>query len=539
MENINILKKLKKAGEDYIKSTIKSKNKVDFDKLKSLFCFGVLDLRNFEKESIDIKRFSWVDVERDRNWWWQLQSLPFLNWYVNSYDLQTKEERVLFYKSCVESIRNWLEKTSKYESPLAWHDHATAFRVRNVVNWLVFCSLNAAEVQQEDEVCEISSLIYEHLTWLHENKNFSKHTNHGFDQAMISLTVSLMFEDADLEECRERSKARLKDELEYAFSDEGVHKENSPGYQKFMLERLRQLTVFSILGELEFSEIVDKYLTNATQFLKVITLPNGKLPLIGDTKYEEGVPWGEPEGGGALEAVNVYDYSVSGYVIVRGKDGNKKDFYILLKNCHDSNYHRHDDDMMLFFYYDGKVVFGDGGLYNHQENDVRRKNVRSYMAHSVPYVESRAIRNKDQLLKKPEIIRTNDLEFVMKSSMFGVEISRTVSLVVESGLRIKIKDEVLNEESYEAKKVFLVDEFEDFKVVDNIVELGFSGFKCYIENKNYKKLVEYKLGWDEGDLEVGAYISKEYGKLVPALRVCMAGCETNIEIVGAGTDVDS
>ena len=28
---------------------------------------------------------------------------------------------------------------------------------------------------------------------------------------------------------------------------------------------------------------------------------------------------------------------------------------------------------------------------------------------------------------------------------------------------------------------------EDFKIVDNIVELGFSGFKCYIENKNYKK----------------------------------------------------
>lgn len=532
MENINILKKLKKAGGDYIKSTVKSKNKVDLDKLKSLFSSCELDLRNFDKEKIDLKEFSWNGFERDRNWWWQLQALPFLNWYVNCYDLLTKEERVFFYKSCVESVRNWIEKTSKYDSPLAWHDHATAFRVRNVVNWLVFCSLNAADIQQADEVSEVSSLIYGHLAWLCKNENFSKHTNHGFDQAMISLTISLMFEDDALEDCREISKARLKDELEYAFSVEGVHKENSPGYQKFMLERLRQLTVFAILGELEFSEIIDKYLANATQFLQVITLPNGRLPLIGDTKYEEGVSCVAQKGGITLEAVNVYDYSVSGYVIIRGKDGRKKDFYILLKNCHDSNYHRHDDDMMLFFFYDGKVVFGDGGLYNHQENDVRRKNIRSYLAHSVPYIDSKAIRNKDQLSKKPEIIRTDDLEFVMRSSMFGVRMSRTVALDIEAALQITIKDEVINEEGYEAKKIFLVDEFDGFQVENNTIEIDFPDFKCCIENKNDKEPVIYKHGWDEKDLESGAYISKEYGKLVPALRISMSGCETSIKIVG-------
>lgn len=433
MENTNILRGLKKAGGDYIKSTVKSKNKVDFEKLKGLFCSGILELRNFEKEPLDIKGFSWAGIERDRNWWWQLQSLPFLNWYVNSYDLQSEDERRFFYRSCVESLKNWREKISQYESPLAWHDHATAFRVRNIVNWLVFCSLNILDIEESGETLEVSALIFEHLSWLNESGNFSKHTNHGFDQAMISLTVCLMFENSNFDEYKKISKIRLKDELEYAFSEEGVHKENSPGYQKFMLERLRQLTVFSILGEMEFSEVIEKYLSNASKFLEVITLPNGLLPLVGDTKLEEGISLVNNKNIQTSEKVKVYDYSLSGYVVVRGQDGEGKDFYILLKNCHDSNYHRHDDDMMLFLYYDGKVVFGDGGLYNHQENDIKRKNIRSYIAHSVPYVSRKAVRNKNQLLEKPEIIRTGDMEFVMRSSMFGVRMSRSVSISVEFG----------------------------------------------------------------------------------------------------------
>ena len=531
MENINILNDLKKTGRDYIKSTIKSKNKVDFDKIKSLFCDGFLELKNFEKEAFDLRGFSWANLERDRNWWWQLQAFPFLNWYVNSYDLQTDEEKLFFYQACVTSIGNWKEKISRCSSPLAWHDHATAFRVRNVVNWLVFCFLNLPDVNPNKESTEISALVLEHLDWLNQEGNFSKHTNHGFDQAMISLTISLMFDIPVLENYKKKSKDRLKDELEYAFSDEGVHKENSPSYQKFMLERLRQLTVFSIFGEMEFSDLVERYLKNAARFLEVITLPNGALPLVGDTKVEEGaslVGLNQNEGS---KRVEVYDYSLSGYVVIRGKDGSGKEFYILLKNCHDSNYHRHDDDMMLFLYYDGKTVFGDGGLFNHQENDVRRKNLRSFMAHSVPYISAAAIRNKDLLVEKPTILRVNELGFVMQSSMFGVNISRTVNIYTESSLEIDIEDKLLCEDSRKVKKNFLIDEFDRFDIKNNLVDLYFPDFICKIINEDEGSPIEHQYGWDEERVEFGAYVSKEYGKLVPALRITMQGPSTKIKFI--------
>lgn len=518
MVNKNILDFLNESGVNYVLQSIKSKNKSEYEKIKNIFFEKKIELNNFEIENLNIIDFEWKGLDRDRNWWWQLQALPFLNWYINSYELQNSEEKERLYKLCLASIRNWIIKTAESESPLAWHDHATAFRVRNIVNWLVFCEIKGLNKGRLTEKLQLTTVIFDHLDWLAEDKNFSFHTNHGFDQAMVVLTVSLMFDGVKFDSYRRISRNRLKEEINYAFTDEGVHKENSPGYQKFMLSRLKQLKIFSLLGDRDISSSVEVYLEKAEGFLKAITLPNGFLPLIGDTRLEAGLLETEDELNSQTKGYAVFDYSKSGYVVIKGKDGKEKEFYILLKNCHQSNYHRHDDDMMIFVFYDGEVVFGDAGLYNHQEKDIRRINVRSFLGHSVPYVLKTAIRNKEWLEKKPRLERVDEMTFKMESSMFGLTLLREIKVVTEPNLSITIND-TRSQKNYEKiwSNFFIPECSKLFKKEGRLL-LGFKGFLCEICNIDHTE-IESCLGWEEAGFEKGAYSSEEYGVLKPALRI--------------------
>lgn len=146
-----------------------------------------------------------------------------------------------------------------------------------------------------------------------------------------------------------------------------------------MLARLKQLRTLAELGDLEITLISEKYIEKAEAFLRAITLPSGNLPMLGDTQDDDkGLSYEQKE------EIDILDYSNSGYLIVRGSVL-KKDFHLIFKSSHLSNYHRHDDDLSVHLYYDGKVVLGDGGLGSHNEKDPRRIALRSKAAHNVPH----------------------------------------------------------------------------------------------------------------------------------------------------------
>lgn len=436
------LDNLTPQATEYISSNISTNNQESYNKLKKLFLDNSLELRSFDDIILNITTFNWSDIEQDRNWWWQIHSFPFLNWYLDSYSLQNEEERKKYFLLCIEAIDNWDKKTKIYESPLAWHDHGTAFRTRNIVNWLVFCYTKNTElniVAVVDEI-ELSKLIFNHLEWLLDSRNYSKHTNHGFDQAMILLTISIMFKNDELEPQRLVSRQRLEEEIKFAFTDQGVHKENSPGYQKFMLGRLKQLSTLNVLGEQQVSKLAENHIKKAKKFLMAITLPNGYLPMIGDTR-------GEDEG---LKSNNdresnyaIYDYSKSGYFIVKGNNEKIGSFYLLLKNCHDSNYHRHDDDLMIYLWCNGEIIFGDGGLYSHNEQSKVRKFLRSHLAHSVPFTGGKIERDRNKLIEKSKLSFNSKNNLIIGESYgSGNKISRKVNIEdIEKGILL-ITDEV-------------------------------------------------------------------------------------------------
>ncbi len=512
-----LLSSITPESAKYIDQVFSLRGSSDYRNLKKLFDQKKFVAKSFDDSELNVLTFDWQSLERDRNWWWQLQALPFLSWYVNSFELQTEEERSRYFLHCIQAIHCWIKNAKQNKnSPLAWHDHATAFRVRNLSNWLIFCHFTGLKVSDENRAQPLAELIIEHLDWLQIDKNYSKNTNHGFDQAMIVLTISLIYAHDDFERYRLISRERLKGEVDFAFTREGVHKENSPGYQKMMLSRLRQLMVLSYLGEQDIPQLGGSYIRKAEEFLRAITLPNGCLPMIGDTRSgDEGLPYEQKE------KVDVLDYSASGYVIVRGVDALEKDFFILLKNTHESNYHRHDDDMMIYVYYDGEVVFGDGGLYKHDENDEKRKFLRSIWAHSVPFVNVKAVRQKVNLKKAPVFNRRGALTFEMESMMFGVKLVRSVELTISPSLSLRLHDsgsctDVVGANFYIEKKVPL-------NIGNDSLSLQFPQFQVIFSYGGGK--VSCHEGWSDDLESVGAIVSKEYGVVSDAMRFVVVSAE--------------
>ncbi|MGA4494157.1 heparinase II/III family protein [Vreelandella venusta] len=516
MTTNELLDCVKLGANDYIQTTINTKNKADYQKLKKLFDAQQFEAKSFEDSDLDILIFDWQSLERDRNWWWQLQALPFLNWYANSFSLQSEEERTRYFSLCLDAIHNWVNQAKQNTaSPLVWHDHAAAFRVRNLTNWLVFCHSMSLPLSDDSSSEALASLITEHLDWIQEDKHYSKHTNHGFDQAMIALAIGLMFDHEDFDAYQQRNRERLKDEVTFAFTDEGVHKENSPGYQKMMLGRLKQLRTLATLGEKEISQMGECYIEKAEAFLRAITLPNGYLPMIGDTRGgDKGLPYNQSE------KVDVLDYSASGYVIARGRDGKDKDFFILIKNTHESNYHRHDDDMMIYLFYDGEVVLGDGGLYKHQESDHRRKYLRSHFSHSVPYIDKPAVRSNRNVVARPTVIRKGTYEFLMKSMMFGEQLSRKVSFLISPSLSVEIHDSIIDASDSEVWSNLFFEKRLDVSIDNGSALFDFVSFKLEVEFPN-GSAVALNQGFTQAAR--GAYVSRDYGCLEEAMSLSIAG----------------
>src|SRR5690606_16367267 len=146
-------------------------------------------------------------------------------------------------------------------------------------------------------------------------------TNHGFDQSDILLRTCLIFPDCnELKAARTVSRERLLDEISFAFTDQGVHKENSPGYHQYMMARLKSLSAYKELGDDELAATGEIVLENAKRFLKAITLPDGTLPIIGDTRGgEKANPDNLPSSDAAPEPIangeyRIWDFADSGYV---------------------------------------------------------------------------------------------------------------------------------------------------------------------------------------------------------------------------------
>ena len=254
-----------------------STNKLSLSKLNLLIDNKKINFRNDIFYDIDLLDFDWEKSNNlDKNYWWALQSFCFVDWFSSSFDLQN--EKLLIILDISRAIINWYYESYNVqkESPLIWHDHATALRLNNSLNFLLVLEKLGLKKSLSNHFFKIiNELFSSHIRFLSEEKFYSKNTNHGYDQSLILFKVCSFLNYSELFGIINLSYSRLISEIDYAFTLEGVHKENSPAYQKVMLGKLMEATALKKFLDDYGDFNISKLQNRVKDFMEALTLPDG------------------------------------------------------------------------------------------------------------------------------------------------------------------------------------------------------------------------------------------------------------------------
>ncbi|MGY1425769.1 heparinase II/III domain-containing protein [Lysobacter sp. A289] len=369
---------------------------------------GIVTVQGFPEVSVALFDNWAANPLGNRSWQWAIAAFRFIPGVI-AYHLKSDDETALDW--AFDALRSW-EKAiggplKDYE--FASNDHAVANQAESLVFLLAYLKLRGL---REGDWEELAATVHRQADLLSTEDFYSRHTNHGIEQARILGVIADFFPNHPRSKERMAlAVARLTDELAFAFTKEGVHVENSPGYHCYVC-----LSFIKILDYFPRKEIgiladqIDALMPRAMRFLAHILRPDGTLPVIGDTvgelapnyfrRYEKTrdfnhFRYASTDGAaGAPSPHTTMLYPQAGYFIARDKwcppgEGNKA-FHLIFRCGYRSRYHRHDDDLNVVLYCDGEDWLIDSGAYNYAEQDPLRKYMRSKWAHNVPVAPGRA-----------------------------------------------------------------------------------------------------------------------------------------------------
>ena len=340
-----------------------------------------------------------------RSWQWAVAAFRFIPSLI-AYHAESGDQAAIDWAR--RALRSWNRAVAgplrDYE--FASNDHAVANQAESLVFLLAYLDgLGIEEGFRE----EIAAAIHRHADLLATDDFYSRHTNHGIEQSRILAVVGDLFPgDARSADRLRIAVDRLQDELEFSFTREGVHVENSPGYHCYVcLSFLKIVDYFPREEVGELAAKVDELMPKAMRFITQVARPDGTLPVIGDT-VNEPVPdyfrryrktrdyrrlqYASTDGLKGSRPVDTLGYyPQAGYAVVRDDwfppgEGHRA-FHLVFKCGFRSRYHRHDDDLNLVLYHGGEDWLIDSGAFGYAEQHPVRRYVRSKWGHNVPVVQ--------------------------------------------------------------------------------------------------------------------------------------------------------
>lgn len=423
---------------------------------------GIISLGTFPPVKIEYPIDWEQDPFKNRSWRWRLHCLEIvnrlLNFYKKSNNHDALEKAALIIESWIVTYQNTQpENTSEF----VWHDHSTAKRGLVLCDFLDLMKQEGIKNENLSEKIIIS--LYEHALFLSMEYFYSKNSNHGIDQ---SYTLFILAKHLEHKEFEELAQTRLISEFNFAFTKEGVSKENSPFYHNYLLRRF----IFINKSHPEiFNKIFNKFnyiINKAIYFNALILRPDGNFPILGDsimvkaddfTKFKYikedikklyiNVLTGDNIVSAHTPLQNIF--CDSGYAIFRNDWKNSKNnnelIHVIFKGGSLSNYHYHKDEGNIILYAFGDDWLIDSGCLNYMENSPERIYMRSREAHNVPEVIGASYKNSYRSIFSSWNMENNSYsQFNPKVSAINncyenIALKRTLSIDFEK-IEFSIKD---------------------------------------------------------------------------------------------------
>jgi len=401
---------------------------------QSLEAIQVADINlklNSRKEVIVQTDFSFaLDPFSDRSWRFWFQNL---SWLSSHLDILAED---IVQKQADYIISRWIEfmQNKQTDSEFFYHDHSLAIRAINLIQCMDFFSDKMRKTMIH-HLNEIGTLLVSPL----EDNALS---NHAFDQAISLFLISdFLTTNPSSKTWQEISLARIERELNYSFTSDGVHVENSPSYHHGMITNIHR----SLSKVLKISphRAIQNHLSELAKsipYLAWIIRPDGKVPPLGDSEEKlVSTSLGRKLSGNEVfsshEGMRVFG---EGYAIWKSSS---KEYHLTLKSCHHGRFHRHDDDCSITLWVRGQNLLMDSGLLHYQEKDLDRIHVRSAKGHSgfeIPGIKP----NRNLFHKtahRSKVFKIDDTTSKAVLGMYGnLNASRTVNV---SEQIVSIKDQ--------------------------------------------------------------------------------------------------
>lgn len=320
---------------------------------------------------------------------WQLQfsGLIVPEIFIDAYRATGREE---FYRAARDCLLAWAryEKRAWVNRGFLWNDHAVAARVRTLADfWSIYR-------QRADFQPEVAQVLWEFAarTGAHLAKpdQYTFATNHGVMQNIALWQLALAFPSLPrAEEYKQLAFSRLRAEITFYISPDGVVLEHSAGYHEFGLYlfgiALRYTTLLGLHPPLDWSR---KY-ENARNFYLEIRRPDGSLPPFGDSVSGAGpapravLLTKEDKRGryGPLTAVNLglatnptMIYPVSGYAVVWDGLTHPRSDDDLSQTAFAWSYfpghgHKHADELSVLLWSRGQEWWTSAGYWPYDDPD--------------------------------------------------------------------------------------------------------------------------------------------------------------------------
>ena len=355
-----------------------------------------------------------ADPFKDLNWQHRLHSWSSMEHWLHEYRLGGDETQLLapiqialdWYRFHVEE-----ERTSAFQ----WYDHSTGVRASRLAFLLDFILSDQLEVK-DDDLDRLMTLADLHAQKLME-PSFLSRLNHGLFQVvgLHSLCSVASWREA-CKGARSYATEAFARLVESWFSEEGVHIENSPTYQGWVILQVRKLGAVERFQQADIASILE----HAEAISPWLTYPDGRWVPVGDSHGTgpqlDGPVEADclPDGGGCWA---VRDLTQSGYAIVRSLPEADDDNHSMLFVVNMAPYtgHKHSDDLSFVLMEGGRDIFVDSGRYGYNYDDMRNY-VISAKAHNVPSLVDRRISpsNIEPASSGLDPITVDDGQFVIR-----------------------------------------------------------------------------------------------------------------------------
>lgn len=391
--------------------------------------------------------------------------LFMLGWakYLKDYGNNSSFQRVLEIASAWRS-RYLIDQRDK--NLMAFHDETTSQRLNVLLSLIV-----AAESNPDiTELGSLKEMADETASLLISTDFHSGLNNHGMFQDISLRNYAVLATWAPLE-VRKRSLSlsanRLHDYFVHAFTDEGVHVENTPTYH-LMVSRSLQAHV-EVLRALNFEDIqtLERLLVNAASYATNVVMPNGKFPPVSDTtKVDLRSNAGKVFDGEFSYACTLgktgdkprslsIAYQKSGYAIYRSDWDTVNATYLLFQAAYNNNYHKHSDDLSFVLFSGGREIITEPGPFSYNYKDPFSRYAYSQFAHNNIVVDGKSTNRTDEnadsvRLSEVEISETKFRVVGDTGRLPGVRHKREVSVEGEAKQEtVRVTDSISSNETHD------------------------------------------------------------------------------------------